>query len=193
MRVCCAWEQGMSPLSMPSGVAVWTLGVAQHECLSPRVFTFAISAWMWYWSREQTSNSAWNSANLEQRLSKWYDVRVETRPWVVRGVLSGTRALRGRTSLENDERSGRPSTSSTPKNVETIRWLVHEDRRRTIKDIATIVNVSYRTMQTILMCDLNTHHVAICRALSACRGWPILHVKGHHWGRELGLRVWSRD
>jgi len=35
--VRCAWEQGTSPLSMPSGVAVWTLGVAQHECLSPRV------------------------------------------------------------------------------------------------------------------------------------------------------------
>jgi transposase len=53
---------------------------------------------------------------------------------------------RGRTSLEDDERSGRPSTSSTPKNVETIQWLVHEDRRRTIKDIATIVNVSYGTV-----------------------------------------------
>jgi len=39
---------------------------------------------------------------------------------------------RGRTSLEDDERSGRPSTSSTPKNVETIWRLVHEDRRRTI-------------------------------------------------------------
>ena len=35
--VRCAWEQGTSPLSMTSGVAVWTLGVAQHECLSPRV------------------------------------------------------------------------------------------------------------------------------------------------------------
>ena len=35
--VRCAWEQGTSPLSMPSGVAVWTLGVAQHDCLSPRV------------------------------------------------------------------------------------------------------------------------------------------------------------
>ena len=39
VRECvrCAWEQETSPLSMPSGVAVWTLGVAQHECLSPRV------------------------------------------------------------------------------------------------------------------------------------------------------------
>jgi len=50
---------------------------------------------------------------------------------------------RGRTSLEDDERSGRTSMSSKPKNVETIRRLVHEDRQRSIKDIATIVNVSY--------------------------------------------------
>ena len=71
-----------------------------------------------------------------------------------------TRFKRGRTSLEDDERSGRPSTSSTPKNVETILWLVREDRRRTIKDIAAIVNVSYGTVQTILTCDLNMHRIA---------------------------------
>ena len=47
-----------------------------------------------------------------------------------------------------------------PKNVETIRWLVHEDHQRTIKEIAAIVNVSYGTVQTILACDLNMHHVA---------------------------------
>jgi len=51
------------------------------------------------------------------------------------------RFKRGRTSLEDDESLGQPSTSSTPKNVETVRRLVHEDRRRTIKDIAGIVNV----------------------------------------------------
>ena len=76
-------------------------------------------------------------------------------------VFRVARALQeGRTSLEDDERSGRPSTSSTPKNVETIRRLGHEDRRRTIKDIAAIVNVSYGTVQTILTCDLNMHRVA---------------------------------
>jgi len=37
--------------------------------------------------------------------------------------------------------------------METIRCLVHEDRRRTIKDIAAIVNVSYGTVQTILTGD----------------------------------------
>jgi len=93
------------------------------------------------------------------------------------------RFKRGRTSLEDYERSGRPSTSPTPKNVETIRRLAHEDCQRTIKDIATIVNMSYKTVQTILTCDLNMrrvaakfvprlltpeqkeHHVAICQEL----------------------------
>jgi hypothetical protein len=28
--VCCDWELSTSPLSVPSGFAVWTLGVAQH-------------------------------------------------------------------------------------------------------------------------------------------------------------------
>ena len=44
--------------------------------------------------------------------------------------------------------------------METIRWLVHEDRRRKIKEIAAIVNVSYGTVETILTCDLNMHRVA---------------------------------
>ena len=93
---------------------------------------------------------------------------------------------RGRTSLEDNKRSGRPSTSSTPKNVETIQRLVREDCRRTIKDIAAIINVSYGTVQTILTCDFNMyrvaakfvprlltpkqkkHHVAICQELHKC-------------------------
>ena len=37
---------------------------------------------------------------------------------------------------------------------------MHEDCRRTIKDIAAIVNVSYRTAKTIVTWDLNMHRVA---------------------------------
>jgi hypothetical protein len=47
----------------------------------------------------------------------------------------------GRTSLEDGERTGRPSTSVTPENVDRIRELVHADRRRTINDTADIVGV----------------------------------------------------
>ena len=70
------------------------------------------------------------------------------------------RFKRGRTSLKDNERSGRPSTSLTPTNAETIRWLVHEDRWITIKEIAAIVNVSYGTVQTILTRDMNMHCIA---------------------------------
>jgi hypothetical protein len=34
-------------------------------------------------------------------------------------------------SVEDDESSGWPSTSKTTENVEKIRELIHEDRRRT--------------------------------------------------------------
>ena len=60
----------------------------------------------------------------------------------------------GRTSLDDDKRSGRSSTRSTSENTETNRLLVHEDRRRSINDIAPIVDVSYGTVQAILMSDI---------------------------------------
>jgi hypothetical protein len=46
----------------------------------------------------------------------------------------------GRVSVE-DERSGRPSTSKTTENVEKIRELIHEDRRRTIHELADTVGM----------------------------------------------------
>jgi histone-lysine N-methyltransferase SETMAR len=65
----------------------------------------------------------------------------------------------GRTSLEDDESSGRTSTSLIPTDVETIRPQFNEHRRRAIKDIAAIVNVSYGTVRTILTCDMNMYRV----------------------------------
>ena len=87
--VHCAWEQGTSPLSMPSGVAVWTLGVAQHECLSPRV-----SSHLQFQHGRETGAESKHQILRETRLFKWYDMHMEMRPWVVRGVSSGTRASR---------------------------------------------------------------------------------------------------
>ena len=78
----------------------------------------------------------------------------------MRRVLSGTRASREAEHHSTTKRSGRTSTSSTPTNVETIRWLVHEDRRITIKVTAAVVNVSYGTVQTILTSDMNMHRIA---------------------------------
>jgi len=41
----------------------------------------------------------------------------------------------GRTSTANDDRSGRPSTATTPSKVEEVRAAVYQNRRRTIHDL----------------------------------------------------------
>jgi len=94
MRVLC-----LGAGNVATQYAAWRRCVSIGSCttrvfVTTRAFTFAISARTWNWSRKQTSNSAWNSANLERRLLKWYDVRMEMRPWVEWGVSSGTHASR---------------------------------------------------------------------------------------------------
>jgi histone-lysine N-methyltransferase SETMAR len=45
----------------------------------------------------------------------------------------------GRTSVDDDERSGRPSTSTTSENIAKVREAILADRRRTIHDVCEIV------------------------------------------------------
>jgi histone-lysine N-methyltransferase SETMAR len=47
----------------------------------------------------------------------------------------------GRTSVDDDERSGRPSTSTTPENIAKVRKAIVADRRRTIHDVCAIVGM----------------------------------------------------
>jgi hypothetical protein len=58
-------------------------------------------------------------------------------------------------SVENYERSGRPRTSKTTENVEKIRELIHEDRRRAIRELADTVGISYGVCQEILTENLS--------------------------------------
>jgi hypothetical protein len=67
----------------------------------------------------------------------------------------------GRTSVDDDERSGRPSTSTTPVNIAKVREAILADRRRTIHDVCEIVGVSYGTVQSILSDDLNMRRIAV--------------------------------
>jgi hypothetical protein len=56
----------------------------------------------------------------------------------------------GRMSVDDDQRSGRPSTGTTTKNVPKVREAILEDRRRTIHDVCDIVKLSHGTCQRIL-------------------------------------------
>jgi len=56
-----------------------------------------------------------------------------------------TRFKTGRTSVDDDELTGRPTSCTNPETVARIQELIRQDRRRTIRDIAEEVEVGYGT------------------------------------------------
>jgi hypothetical protein len=66
-----------------------------------------------------------------------------------------------RKSVDDDERSGRPSTGTTTENMAEMREAVLEDRMRTIHDVCDIVKLSYGTCQQILLQELNMRRIAV--------------------------------
>ena len=52
----------------------------------------------------------------------------------------------GREDVEDDERPGRPSTSTTDENVEKVKEMVMNDRRITIREVANDVGISIGLM-----------------------------------------------
>ena len=66
----------------------------------------------------------------------------------------------GGMSIDDQPRSGRPSTSRTDENVQKINELVREDRRRTIEELEELSGISWSSVQRILSEDLCMSRVA---------------------------------
>jgi len=66
----------------------------------------------------------------------------------------------GRISVDDDEHTGRPTSCTTPETVARIQEIIHQDRRRTIHDIAGEVDVGYGTSQRVLTEELGMQRVA---------------------------------
>jgi len=81
-------------------------------------------------------------------------------PWAKAKLLWHERFKDGRTSVEDDERSGRPSTSTTPGNIAKVREVILADCRQTIHNVCEIVGLSYGTVQHILANYLNMRHIS---------------------------------
>ena len=64
----------------------------------------------------------------------------------------------GKTSTANDDRSGRPSTATTPSKVEQVRAAC---RRRNIHDLCAEVGIGYGSCRRILTEQLNMHRIAV--------------------------------
>jgi len=60
----------------------------------------------------------------------------------------------GRTSIDDDEWSGRPVSSSTLEMIEKVRQIIRKDRRLTIDEVSMLMGISHGTGHKILTEDL---------------------------------------
>ncbi|XP_016662368.1 protein GVQW3-like [Acyrthosiphon pisum] len=67
------------------------------------------------------------------------------------------RLKNGQESLEDEERSGQPSTSKNDETIEKVKNLVRSDRLLRIQDMANALGISYGSVQNILKDDLGIH------------------------------------
>jgi transposase len=65
----------------------------------------------------------------------------------------------GRTSIEGDPRSGRPS-STDDDSIEQVRAVIRSDRRLTVQEVAYECGISVWSRHTVLTEKLNMHRVA---------------------------------
>jgi transposase len=66
----------------------------------------------------------------------------------------------GRTLVDDDPRSGRPSTSKTDDNVAKVREVIHSNRRLTVQEVAEAVSISKTVCHEILTENLGIHRIA---------------------------------
>ena len=71
-----------------------------------------------------------------------------------------SRFKNGQKRLEDDQRSGRPSTSRTAEMIEKVRHLIQCDRRMTIVELEQEVGISHGSIHAILSDDLKMRRVS---------------------------------
>ena len=142
-------------------------------------------------------NSDWSTKVASRSLWWWNDVKNSSFEWQ-------RKFKEGREEVEDDHRSGRPSTSRTDENVERARQKVRSDRRLTVRMIADELGVNSERVWRIITEDLckNATKVAewrtkgaACASVSkhfgATRNWTQLAEKSCYWRWVMDLRVRS--
>ena len=79
-------------------------------------------------------------AEIHRRLSAQYGACALPQPSVYEWI---EKFQYGRTSVKDEERAGRPSTSITDSNVEEARAMILENRRVTIDEVANHFEISH--------------------------------------------------
>ena len=66
----------------------------------------------------------------------------------------------GRTSIEDDPKSGRPSSSTGDDHIEKVPSVIRENRRLTVREVSEEVGICKSSCHTILTEKLKMHRVA---------------------------------
>ena len=66
----------------------------------------------------------------------------------------------GRTSIEDDPKSGRPSSSTGDDHIEKVRSVIRENRRLNVREVSEEVGICKSSCHTILTEKLMMHRVA---------------------------------
>lgn len=66
----------------------------------------------------------------------------------------------GREDVNDEERAGRPSTSTTDENIDEVKKIVLANRRITVREVAEDLNISIGSCHSILTNDLGMRRVA---------------------------------
>ncbi|UYV65522.1 hypothetical protein LAZ67_3004586 [Cordylochernes scorpioides] len=77
----------------------------------------------------------------------------------------------GREETADNERSGRPSTSTTPEKVDKVLELVHEDRRITVREVAEEAGISFGSTKSIMKDKTSgaVEEQVLSKSRSSCR------------------------
>jgi hypothetical protein len=62
--------------------------------------------------------------------------------------------------MEDEQRSGRPSTSTTDKNKSKINEMIRANRRSTIREISNVQNISFGAVQLVSTKNWNMKRVS---------------------------------
>ncbi|PNF16911.1 hypothetical protein B7P43_G04214 [Cryptotermes secundus] len=88
----------------------------------------------------------------------------------------------GRTSVDSEPRSGRPSTRRNENVVEQVWTLVMEDRHITVRELANEIGVSIGSVHSILTEDLGMRRAPYSPDMALCHFWlfpkPKMPLKG---------------
>ena len=97
-----------------------------------------------------------SSKQVEERLTSVYGQSSPSSSTIKRWVKE---FQRGRESLEDDPRSGRPTTSTSPENIEKVHKLVIENRRISLYELEEATGISYGSIHNILHDELHMSKV----------------------------------